>query len=57
MNEKLDKFVQNIKDSISLYQIGVQDEEGTIRNFYRDVAKISEKLRKFKEEKKHYEDM
>jgi hypothetical protein len=53
MNEKLDKFVQDIKDSISLYQIGVQDEEGTVRNFYRDVAEIAEKLREFKENKQY----
>lgn len=53
MNEKLDRFVQNVKDSIVLYQIGVQDEEGTIANLYRDVAEMAEKLRKHKENKEY----
>jgi len=53
MNEKLDRFVQDIKDSIDLYQMGVQDEEGLIANLYRDVAEIAEKLRRLKENKQY----
>lgn len=48
MNEHFDRFIRDIKDSISLYQIGVQDEEGTIANLYKDLSIIAEKLREKK---------
>jgi hypothetical protein len=48
MNENFDRFIRDVKDSISLYQIGVQDEEGTVANLYRDVEIIAKKLRENK---------
>jgi len=48
MNEHFDRFIRDVKDSISLYQIGVQDKEGTIANLYKDLSIIAEKLREKK---------
>ena len=48
MDENFDRFIRDIKDAIDLYKIGVQDEEGTVANLYREVEIIAKKLRENK---------